>query len=122
MVGNERRNLTIKKRSIRIVMHLRAFMILLFAFWGGFMIVTRRILEFNFSEKVEAIILAGVIFLCLVLSLIDMLYSRKKCRCPYCGRPWSMLKHSKFRRSPLDLLNNSHEYHCYNCNEEVEIV
>lgn len=120
MRGNERKNLSINRRAIRFTMALRIMIVLLLALWTAFFLGL-RLVKIDLPRTVDIIILGSVIAVCALLGLIDIIYSRKKCKCPFCGRPWSMLKYSEFRRGPLDLINNSREYSCYNCKENVDI-
>lgn len=121
MRGNERRNLSISRKAIRFTMALRILIVLIFVLWTIFFLGL-RFLNIDLPRTVDIIILGSVIAVCVIIGIIDIIYSRKKCKCPFCGRPWSMLKYSEFRRGPLDLINNSREYSCYNCKEDVEVT
>lgn len=121
MRGNERRNLTIRRSVLRRAKAMRLFIVGLPVLWLAFFF-SLRFLHIDLPRTVDIIILASVIAVCGIVGIIDVVYSRKKCRCPFCGCPWSMIKYSQFRRGPLDLINNTHEYICYNCKEEIEIL
>jgi len=121
MRGNERKNLTIKKGYVRALKALRITYSLLPPLWLAFF-MSLRLLKIDLPRRIDIIILASVVAVCFILFLIDSIMAKRKCVCPYCGRPWSMVKHRKFRHYPLDLINNTHEYFCYNCNENVDIV
>ena len=119
--GNERKNLTMKRGALRFAKLLRVLCALLPVLWMGFFLML-RVLHIEFPRTVDITILACVIAVCALLGIIDLVFTRKKCRCPYCGRPWSMIKYKAFRRGRLDLINNTDEYTCYNCKENIEIV
>lgn len=121
MRGNERKNLTMKRSSLRFVKFLRLAIAALPPLWLAFFFFL-RLIHVELPRTVDIIILASVIAVCAILGIIELAYSRKKCRCPYCGRTWSMLKYKEFRFGPLDLINNTSEYICYNCKEEIEIL
>lgn len=121
MRGNERKNLTLRRRTLRLAKALRMLILLLPMAWMAFFFFLRFI-HVDLPRIVDIIILGSVIFTCTVLGIIDVVHSRKKCRCPFCGRPWSMIKYSEFRRGPFDLINNTDEYICYNCKEEIDIL
>ena len=121
MRGNERRNLTLKKGCIRTAKALRIMCILLPALWMVFFIFL-RLVKIELPRTTDIIILGSVIAACFLLLIIESVYTKKKCRCPYCGRPWSMMKYREFKRYPLDLINDTREYNCYNCKEHVDIV
>lgn len=121
MRGNERRNLTIRRSALRLAKFLRLTIAALPLLWLAFFFFL-RLIHVDLPRTVDIIILASVIAVCAILGIIDIKYSKKKCKCPYCGRQWSMLKYKEFRRGGLDLINNTKEYICYNCKEEVEII
>lgn len=121
MRGNERRNLTLRKKTLKWAKAMRLFLAGLPVLWIVFFLFL-RLIHVDLPRKVDIIILASVIAVCAIVGVIDIIHSRTKCRCPFCGRPWSMIKYSSFRRGPLDLINNTNEYHCYNCKEEIEIL
>ena len=119
--GNERKNLTLKRGALKFAKFLRVSCLLLPVLWMIFFMML-RVLHIEFPRTVDITILACVIAVSALLGIIDLIFTRKKCRCPYCGKPWSMMKYGAFRRGPLDLINNTKEYTCYNCKEDIEIV
>lgn len=119
--GNERHNLTMKRGVLRTAMALRIICASLPVAWMIFFMML-RVLHIEFPRTVDIIILASVIAVSGIIGIIDVIFTRKKCRCPFCGRPWSMVKYRPFRRSHLDIINNTKEYICYNCKENIEII
>ena len=121
MRGNERKNLTLSRRNIRTAMAFRLICVILLALWTVFFVFL-RLAKIDLPRTVDIIILGSVIAVCILLLIIESIFTKKKCRCPYCGRPWSMMKYREFMRHPLDIINNTREYHCYNCKEDIEIL
>lgn len=120
MGSSERRDLFISARSIKVSMAMRISVLLLLLLWVIFFLFL-RVTGYNLPRRVDIIILASVVAVCAVLGIVDAIYSKRKCRCPYCGRQWSMLKYGPHRHGPLDLINGTKEYICYNCSTEVDI-
>lgn len=121
MRGNERKNLTLRKSAIRKVKTMRIMIILLPVLWMIFFLLL-RLIHVDLPRNVDILILGCVIAVCFLLGVIDHIFTRIKCRCPFCGRAWSMVKYKRFRKHSLDFINNTSEYSCYNCKENIEII
>lgn len=121
MRGNERKNLTMRRKYLRTAMGFRIIIALLPALWIVFFF-TLRLVKIDLPRTTDIIILASVMALCLILLAVESAYTKKHCKCPFCGRQWSMIKHKSLREHPFDLINNTKQYYCYNCREDIEII
>lgn len=120
MYGNERKNLTLNSRHIKLIMSIRIIIGILPVLWVASFFIFKLISFGTPSFHLTTLII--VVSLVLILLLIDSIFTRKFCRCPFCGSKWSLIKYKRFRRNKFDLINSPFHYVCYNCKSEVEII